>query len=207
MTPATAGRRPGHGRAAVLMRVALLAALMAAVIFPLRPLAAEAPGWRLEPAASRLGFAGTQGGSPFEGRFERFTAEIRFDPADPATQRIIIRIDMASAQSGSRERDTTVKDADWFDVARHPEARFETVAVRADGDGRYLADADLTIRGNTRRVQLPFTLRVEGEVARAVGEVTIDRVDYGVGGGAWAAGDMVGRPVTIRFDITARRAG
>jgi hypothetical protein len=37
--------------------------------------------------------------------------------------------------------------------------------------------------------------------------VTIDRVDYGVGGGAWAAGDMVGRPVTIRFDITARRAG
>jgi polyisoprenoid-binding protein YceI len=169
--------------------------------------AADPPQWTVDPVASRLVFIGSQGGSPFEGRFERFTADIRFDPANPATQRIAIVIDMASAQSGNRERDATVRDADWFAVAQHPVARFETMAIRSEGEGRYRAQATLTIRGISRPVELPFTLGITEPVARAHGEVTIDRVDFGVGQGPWATGDMVGRAVTIRFEITARRNG
>lgn len=180
-------------------------ALVLALAWPGRAAPAAAPVWTVDPAASRLVYVGTQGGTPFEGRFERFAASIRFDPGDPATQRIDIVIDMASANSGSRDRDQTVKDGDWFAVAQHPQGRFTVTRVVAEAAGRYRAEADLTIRDVTRAVVLPFTLSVEDGVARAAGEVTIDRVDYGVGRGPWAAGDMVGRAVTIRFDLTARR--
>lgn len=188
--------------AAVLLLVPLAGGLVTATAA-----AAEAPAWIVDPAESRLSFSGTQGGAPFEGRFERFTADIRFDPADPATQRILIVIDAASLATGSRERDLTAKDADFLAVARYPEARLAVTSVRRAADGRYEASAELTLRGVTRPLALPFTLSIAGETARAAGEVSIDRVDFGVGQGGWASGDIVGRTVSIRFAVTARRSG
>ena len=84
--------------------------------------------WRVDPAASRLGFFGTQAGSPFEGSFEKFSANIRFDAADLSTSNVVVVIDMASARTGNAERDVALKGQDWFAISPYPQARFETKA-------------------------------------------------------------------------------
>jgi polyisoprenoid-binding protein YceI len=178
----------------------LLVALLPAVALP------APPEWRVVSEQSRLGFTGTQAGSPFNGSFKAFEARVRFDPDDLAASRVEVTIDMATAETGARERDDAVRGDDWFAVARHPKATFRTVGFRRLAADRYEADADLTIRDTTRRVTLPFTLTIADGQAHAVGDVTIKRTDFGVGQGQWASGQWVGLDVTIRIDIRAAAA-
>jgi polyisoprenoid-binding protein YceI len=164
---------------------------------------ARAAEWRVDQANSRLGFAGTQGGRPFEGHFEQFTANVRFDESDLAGSKAIVVIDMASARTGNAQGDDAVEGQDWFAVATYPRARFETRSFRDLGGDRYEADAVLTIRDVAKPVVLSFTLEKADDATRAKGELVIDRTDFGVGQGQWASPQLAAHEVTIRFDLSA----
>ena len=82
---------------------------------------ALAQSWQIEDG-SRIGFTAFQQGSPVEGRFESFTAEISFDPDDLADSRVEVEIDAASITTGHKDRDTTLRSSGFFDVATWPTA-------------------------------------------------------------------------------------
>jgi polyisoprenoid-binding protein YceI len=168
-----------------------------------RAIAAET--WRLLPQESRLGFTGTQAGSPFTGEFTRFKADIGFDADDPESNRVAVVIDMASATTGDKQKDAALPQPDWFAVSQHPEARFEAAGWQRLGDERYRLRGQLTIRDVTREVTLPVRLRVDGDRATAEGELAIDRTHFGVGQGSWASGQWIGLMVTISFEVAAER--
>lgn len=164
---------------------------------------ARAAEWRIDPAQSRLTFAGTQAGRPFEGSFEKFIANVRFDESNPSAGEATVVIDMASVRTGNAQADNAVKGQDWLAVATYPQARFETTSFRHLGGNRYQADAVLTIRDAAKPLVLPFALeKIEG-ATRARGELVIDRTDFGVGQGQWASPQVVAHEVTIRFDLLA----
>lgn len=165
---------------------------------------AAASEWTVNYTASRLGFEAKQGGSVFSGRFERFTADITFDPNDLSTAVIDVAIDMASARTGAADKDGAMPGADWFNVAEHPTATFRSDSVRATGENAYEADGTLTIRGNSQPLTLPFTLLIDGTRANANGRVTIDRRDFGVGGGVTDEG-IASYAVDVIVDIDATR--
>jgi len=158
--------------------------------------------WSLDPDHSTLTFEGTQGGVPFQGSFERFSANISLDPDDLPSASISVTIETASAISGSAERDGTLPSADWFDVASHPEATFTSTTVNRTDSG-YLAEGTLTLKGTSQATSLPFTLDITDDAAHATGTLTLDRSDYNVGTGALSP--MVGAEVAVSFDITATR--
>ena len=62
-------------------------------------LALAATQWKMQPKESKLAFVGTQAGAAFEGAFEKFTADIKFDPQDLPGSRFDVRIDMASVNT------------------------------------------------------------------------------------------------------------
>jgi len=161
-------------------------------------------GWVVDHGQSRLGFRGTQLGSSFEGRFDRFDASIDFDP-DTATGTVRVTVDIASAATGDSQRDSAMPGADWFDVASHPTALFEATRFRRTGEGAFEADATLTLRGISHPLTLPFTLVEENGATRARGAVTLVRTDFGVGQGQWASGNWVGLDVEVTVDLLARR--
>ena len=173
--------------------------------------AADAPAWTIEDG-SAVGFVASQGGGPVEGRFENFEAEISFDPDAPEAGRVSVEIDIASVNSESQERDDTIRSASLFDVATWPTARFAADRFSNGEGGGFEAQGTLTMRDVTREVVLPFTLEVidhpdlEGELrARAVGEIEVLRLDYGVGQGMWQDTSVVANEVVIKIDIVARR--
>jgi cytochrome b561/polyisoprenoid-binding protein YceI len=166
---------------------------------------AHAADWAVDFGASRLGFAGVQSGSPFEGRFTRWQADIAFDPADPAGGHARIAIDMTSAVTGDKQKDESLPQSDWFDAKAFPQALFEASGFRAKGGNAYEAEGSLSIRGVRKTVVLPFTLDISGDTAHARGKLDLLRTDYGVGQGAWSDGSIVALAVAVTVDVTAKR--
>ncbi|BCM82922.1 polyisoprenoid-binding protein [Methylobacterium indicum] len=178
--------------------------LAALVAVPLAaPSVARAADWAVDPAKSRIGFSGTQVGAPFKGRFTRYDARIDFDPAKPEAGKAVVLIDLTSAETGDKQRDEALPQADWFNTSKDKQARFEATRFVAKGGDAYDAVGTLTIRGLRKDVTLPFTLTISGGTAHAVGHLDLVRTDYGVGQGSWANDSMVALQVGVDIDVTA----
>jgi polyisoprenoid-binding protein YceI len=167
-----------------------------------------ATAWTTDASASKLTFIATQAGGEFEGRFKRFTPSITFDPGDLAHSRFSVTIDATSAETGEQDRDNTLKGKDFFAVQQWPAARFETLSLRATGNGAFEAVGRLTLRNVTREVHLPFSFKpdADGRTATLAGGTTVQRLDFGVGQGEWQDTQWVGNPVRIHFELALRKA-
>lgn len=166
---------------------------------------AHATSWqKAEPAS--LSFKGVYQGEAFEGRFERFDADIVFDPAALGSARFSVAIDLTSARTGLDDYDATMQDADFFDSANHPTARFVTQAFRKTGDDSYEADAELTLRDKTVPLRFPFRFVADGEGARLTATVTLKRLDYDVGIGDWKDTSLIANEVDVTVDLPLKKA-
>jgi cytochrome b561/polyisoprenoid-binding protein YceI len=177
---------------------------------PLAPAPPAQPGaWIVDQRASALRFAyvyaDESGESRFNGRFTRWRADIRFDPDALDDSAIVVRIETASAQTGAALHDNALPTAAWFNSSAHPSAEFRATRVTARGGDAYTAHGALTLRGQTRHVDLPFTLTISGDRAAVSGSTRIDRRDFGVGNED-AGDDLISREVEISVRVEATRA-
>jgi polyisoprenoid-binding protein YceI len=163
------------------------------------PLSVLAQDWKVDAGKSQVRFAIKQMNVPTEGGFRRFTAQASFDPAKPEAGRFRVDVDTASIDTGSAEGDDEVKRPAWFDVKNHPWAIFIARSVRHDAEGRYTAFGDLSIKGQSRALAVPFTLTRQGNGWQAVGRFPLKRSAYGIGGGDWA--DVVADDLEVRFNL------
>jgi polyisoprenoid-binding protein YceI len=160
--------------------------------------ALAATQWTLQPRESKLTFVGTQAGAEFVGTFERFTADIKFDPQDLAGSRFDVTIDMASVNSRDSERDETVKSDDLFAVKQFPKARYVAEKFTARG-GKYSAAGKLTLRNVAREVPIEFTFEKQDGSAWLKGSAQLKRLDFGVGQGDWKDTETVANEVKVNF--------
>jgi polyisoprenoid-binding protein YceI len=179
---------------ALSIRALVAAALCAAAALPVL-------AQRLVAAQSEVAFTSRQMGVPVEGRFERFDAELGFDPKRPEAGRVTITIDMASASFGAPETDAEVPKAAWFDAARFPRATFQSSAIQGLGSGRYDVAGKLTIKGQVRDIVVPVTLAAAGANTLATGSFTLKRLDFRIGEGSWSDTSLVADDVQVRFKL------
>jgi polyisoprenoid-binding protein YceI len=136
-----------------------------------------------------------------DGSFKRFSATVNFDPAMPEAGRATLDIDLASIDAGGSEANEEVKGKNWFDVKQHPTARFVSTSVKPLGNNRYEVRGNMSIRGQTREVAAPFTLKTDGAGAVLEGSFPLKRLDYGIGSGVWGDTDVVANEVRISFRL------
>jgi len=166
--------------------------------------AASVSSWRTDSAQSTLTFYPTLSGGEFEGRFERFDARIRFDPARPLQCALDVTVDLLSARTGDPERDTTLAGPEFFQAARFPQATFAARNCRPLGPQRYEVTGRLELRGETRDLRL--TLRFEpparpGQPAHMTGSAVVQRLGFGVGQGEWRSTEWLADAVRVQFDL------
>jgi cytochrome b561/polyisoprenoid-binding protein YceI len=161
-------------------------------------------GWSLQPGGT-LGFVASMNGDSINGRFASWTGDIRFSPDDLPGSKIGVTIDLASADTSDGQRDEMLRGSDFFNIAAHPKARFTSNRITHKGGDRYAAAGMLDLHGVKRPVTLDFTLKIDGDTARASGSTRLDRTAFGVGSGDWAATDQIAGAVSVRFDFRARR--
>lgn len=169
---------------------------------------AEAPAapskWTVT-TGSTLGFSTTWGGQAVEGRFDTWSADIVFSPDALDRSHVKVTIDLASVATGDPQRDVALPGADFFDVAQHPKAIFTADSFEAAGQNRHVAKGRLSLRGVTRPVRLPFSLKIDGDKARMSGVTSLDRTAFGVGQGEWQATDQIPAEVMVSIQLTATR--
>ncbi len=153
----------------------------------------------------KLGFTATWSGDALEGSFTRWTADIRFSPEALDRSSLTVSIDTASAQTGDAQRDESLPSGDFFDSASHPRATFTASKFRKTGEGRYIADGTLDLRGVKKPLSLPFSLKIDGDTATARGVTSLDRTMFGVGQGEWASTDQIAAKVKVSFSLKATR--
>lgn len=169
------------------------------------PVASTEPSvWTVQPGGS-LTFAASWSGQPIDGTFKTWKADILFGPEALDRSELTVTINIGSVSTGDAQRDSALPSGDWFDAASHPTATFKAAKFRKTGTDRYVADGRLTMRGVSKPLSLPFTLKIDGDNARATGSATLDRTAYGVGQGEWAATDQIAGPVKVTFDLKAKR--
>lgn len=156
-------------------------------------------------AASTLVFASRYDGEVFTGRFPGFSTRLSFDPAKPAGGRLEVTIPLAGTVSGNTDRDSTLKSADFFNVARFAEATYSARGFRALGDGQYAADGTLSLRGVSKPVTLTFTW-TPGAQPVLTGKATVRRLEFGVGGGDWADTRVLPDEVAISTKVVFEAA-
>ncbi|WP_130619572.1 YceI family protein [Dyella amyloliquefaciens] len=164
------------------------------------PSLASATDYAVQPAGSKLGFAGTFQGQAFDGTFGKWTANISYDPAKVATSKFEVDVDLASVKTGDNDRDSALPGADFFNVAKFPKAHFVTTGFRQNG-AVVVADGNLTLRGVSKPVSLNVTFKSQGGNATLDVTGTVKRLDYGVGGGEYADTSVIGADVKVNAHL------
>jgi len=136
-----------------------------------------------------------------EGKFEKFTADIKFDPKDLATGRFDVKVDMTSVNTRDSERDSTLKGADLFSVKQFPTAQYVAEKFTDKGKGQYTAAGKLTSRNVTKDVPIEFTFEQKDTGAWLKGAPSIKRLDFGVGQGDWKDTETVANEVKVKFAL------
>ena len=91
------------------------------------------------------------------GRFDDFTGEFTYDPAQPEASSISVTVDMTSLNSDHAERDKHVRSADYLNVDKYSKATFESTGVEMTGERTARLVGNLTFFGTTR----PLTIDLE----------------------------------------------
>jgi polyisoprenoid-binding protein YceI len=185
--------------------IALTGALAVALL-PVIAASAPPPAWAVDKSASSLRFTSSMAGESFTGAFRRWDADIRFDPANLPASSVNATVEVASAATGNPDRDQAIPTDAFLDAPAFPRATFVARHFTALGGGRYQADGVLTLRGVSRPLSLPFALVIQGTLAKMTGQVTLNRLAFGVGQGEWKAVTAIPAAVTVSVAITARRA-
>ncbi len=197
-----------------LAKLSLAAAsALALVVSPV----SERADWTVDGSHTRVGFSVRHFFTPVDGQFSDFTVDLNWDRANPAKSTVQASIDVASVNTSNTKRDEHVRSADFFNAATHSAITFRSTSVRAIDATHAVATGDLTIKGVTKRVDMPITLLGVQEIAPMMQEMmggakrvasfeaglTIDRRDFAVGTGSWSETAVVGGDVTITIRLEA----
>jgi polyisoprenoid-binding protein YceI len=165
--------------------------------------AGPATGYAVDPQQSRLEFTGVQAGAEFKGSFHKFSADIEFAPEALASSRFDVQIDLKSVDTQDKDRDTTIRGADIFDVAHSPTAHYVTRSFTKTAAG-YSAVGALTLRGVTKDVPIDFQFTPSAAGAKLEGSAKLKRLDFGAGQGDWKSTEWVADAVKISFSLVLK---
>ena len=170
-------------------------------LIPLAVLALSLPAMaqQLVPAQSEIVFVSKQMGVPVEGRFQKFSAKIVFNPSKPDQANIAFTVDMASATLGVKETDAELPKAEWFNTAKFAQATFQSTSVKALGTGKFEVAGKLSIKGATQNVLVPVTLTQAGANTTATGAFALKRLAFKIGDNEWSDTSMVADEVQVKF--------
>src|SRR5262245_1716671 len=195
----------------VRLPVSSTAAILLILAMPVMARAQTSPdgAYMLDRAASTVGFT-LYGSAIFkfkkDGYFKDFNGIVSYDPTRPADTRVDLTVDAASIETQNSEHDQLLRSGEFFDVAHYPTIHFVSESADMRPDGTLSVTGDMTIRGITRRMTIPVTLRqttLKGSPSGAAFESTfqIDRTDFGLNGTASRYGFHISISKTVQIHI------
>ena len=157
--------------------------------------------WQVQEGS--LAISVTQLGSPVNGEFEDWTADINFNEtpdADGKHGSVEVQIAVGSLKLGSVT--DQAMGTDFFDVTTHPTAVF-SAEILSNGDS-YVAEGTVSIKGISVPISLPFSLVLDGNKAEMSSDITLDRTNFTIGK-SYQDESSVGFSVGVNISLVAQK--
>jgi polyisoprenoid-binding protein YceI len=168
--------------------------------------------WAIDAAHTRIGFVARHAMvTKVRGAFNEFEGTAVVDAADFTRSNATVTIQAASIDTRNEQRDGHLRSNDFLGMEEYPEITFVSTGVIETGATSLELTGDLTIKGVTNAVTVPFEF--EGLAtdpfgnlrAGFEGAVTINRKDYGI---TWNAaletgGVLVSDKIVLEFEVSA----
>jgi polyisoprenoid-binding protein YceI len=145
------------------------------------------------------------------GHFGQFHGTVEVDEEHPEQSFAEGMIEVGSIDTGTPDRDTHLRSADFFDVEKYPTMHFRSTRLEMTGENRFKLYGDLTIKGHTR--EIVFDVRDEGQMKDPWGnqrrafsaQAELNRKDFGLNwnvaleAGGWLVGDEIKVSVDLQL--------
>lgn len=155
---------------------------------------------------SKIEFIGSKVTGKHDGGFQQFSGDITYGGA-PETSRVSVTIDANSITTDDPKLTQHLKTADFFDVAKFPQASFESTEIKPDGSGgaTHTITGNLTMHGVTKSVTFPATINVTPDLATVDATFSINRKDFEINY-AGAQDNLIRDDVVMKLTIRANKA-
>jgi len=136
-------------------------------------------------------------GLTVDGTIKGLIGTILFDNKNLSQSSLNVSLNATSVNTGNKTRDGHLQKDEYFDGAVHPKITFKSTKIDKTATG-FVATGELTIKGVTKIIKLPFNYTENGAGGTFNGTVILDRRDFGVGGSSWIMGDDVSISISIK---------
>lgn len=147
---------------------------------------------------SEIKFTVKNFGIPVQGSFSGLKGEIIFDENSLAGSHISLSIGSGTVNTGIGARDGHLRKADYFDVGKYPTMSFTSDEItKGSGAGGFVVKGILSIKGVAKPISITCNATKQGGGWLFNGEFTVNRREYGVGGGSFILSDIV----SVKFSV------
>ena len=155
---------------------------------------------------SKIEFVGSKVTGKHNGSFGDFSGQVDYT-GNPETSRVNITIKADSITTDTPDLTKHLKTADFFDVAKFPEASFVSTAIKPGGENgaTHTVTGNLTMHGVTKAVTFPATINVTPDAATVESSFSINRKDFGINY-AGAADNLIRDNVVLTLHIRATKS-
>jgi polyisoprenoid-binding protein YceI len=166
--------------------------------------------YEIDQAHTHLGFTAKHlAVSTVRGRFNKFEGEFESPDDDYTKARGEVKVEVASLESRSDQRDTHLRSTDFFDAEKYPYITFKINSVEPVDEENFRVNGELTVKDVTKPLVLEAT--IEGRLPDPFGgkervgisaRGQINRMDWGLN---WdgLAGTVPFASHTIKLEVDA----
>lgn len=156
--------------------------------------------WKADPSKAKVQFSVHGPFGTVHGSFAGLKAAIQFDEMHPENGKITADIDPNTISTGIGLRNHDLKHEEkWLNTAKYPAISFHSTRIERTSKG-YEVAGELTLKGVTKPVRIPFSFSPNGNSGVFKGEFVINREDFGVGGKGGSVGDDVA--ISLEVPVT-----
>jgi polyisoprenoid-binding protein YceI len=155
------------------------------------------PAWTTY--SSEVSFKIKNAGLTVTGRFSGLTTSLFFSPDKLSSSSLKGTVEVATIKTGIDKRDKDLLEEKYFDAEKYKSIEIKSTKLYNKGHG-YAGLFNVTIKGVTKQVEIPFEFKQTGKDGEFKSGFTINRKDFGVGGNSMIMGD----DVKVTIDIKAK---
>jgi polyisoprenoid-binding protein YceI len=156
--------------------------------------------WNANASSAQIKFSVKGPFGTVHGNLSGLKSTILFDKDNLAVSSIRASSDPKTISTGIRLRNRDLQKEKYLDSDNFPSISFYSDKIQKSGTD-YKAIGDLTIKGVTKRIEIPFSFSEKGNAGVFKGSFTIQRRDYGVG----KPGGSIGNTITIDLEVSVSR--
>ena len=179
-------------------------ALLALATLPALPARSEArTRYVFDQSVGRIGFSARHLGMfTSQGQFDRFQATLLIDPNNPQNASVECVVETAEVSIPFPGATDLLRSEAYFDVTRHPKARFAGAANGLTEAGGFPIAGELAVRGVTRPFRMTARLvERQAGVARFQAEGEMRRGEFGMVADRTLISDVIRLSVDVRIAV------